>query len=370
MIAILAAIIRFIARALLWEVLGVFVGTSVCVAFLFWAISKLMKLPKRDSYLEIEGIPCDMPASTRYICQIRVHNNNQTKSADDVQVELLEMESSEEENKPFFKLQFPWTLLPENQTGTISINPGGEKIFTLFDAGIQESYKPTTIDDIYERVEAEKKGIKYTPPSSFLVRTFVMCSFKHPDHKKYAFFEKNRNYRLKSRITARDFPPTEIELNLNFTGDKSGCKFTLTPNQQRESQIVIKSAETAKETRAVKRAAMVEKLAQFRLELTDRAYEIHRMPSDQYHREKINDTDQKSKAIVSEILNFFQENPIELGIPALADFDSTENLIRTPIHSIYGITIYHDEWEGMQNQLRHCERNLEKIINKLEAKPL
>ncbi len=237
-------------HAPMWQVWGAVALVcliSYAIAFYF---SKRRGLKTQDesskpeSCFELEGIPCDMPASTRYVCQIRVRNNHPNKSADNVQVELMEMESFEDEgDKPPFKIQLPWMLLPENHTGTTSINPGAEKIFTLFDAGQQEVVGKPTVDEIYDRVEAEKKGQKYVPPSSMLVRYFVMCSFKNPDHVRGVFFEKNKNYRLKIKVTAHDFPPTYSKFNLNFTGKWQLCRFTLTNSQEtKRSALIIHSA--------------------------------------------------------------------------------------------------------------------------------
>ena len=169
---------------------------------------------KADANFKIEGISCDMETLTTYICQFRVRNNNPDKTAENIRVELLEMKSSTERNKPYFEVKFPVMLMPEKEMGSIAINPGAEKNFTLFDA---------------RKIEEHSRPNINVP---FTVLYYVMSEFKNSevtaiDHKKFAFFEKNTDYSIKIRITARDFPPTEMNFNLNFVGEKSDCRFTL-----------------------------------------------------------------------------------------------------------------------------------------------
>ena len=217
-----------------WILLVAYFVTLIIFAGLLLGIYKLMGYFKSEPSFEIEGLLREMEALTPYICQIRVHNCSMEKTAQNVKVEILQMETSRERNKPYFEAKPPITLFPENETGNFSINPGAEKNFTLFDA---------------RKVEGQSRSNVDLPLVAYC---YVWSEFKNPehktiDHKKFAFFEKNSAYPIKIRVTAHDLPPTETEFNLKFIGDGSQCRFTLTKTQSKkppkiDTRLIIISA--------------------------------------------------------------------------------------------------------------------------------
>ena len=162
-------------------------------------------LKKQYRSLEIEGIPCDMPKPGKYTCQIRVHNNTPNTPADNVQVELLEMEVSPE-TKEYYHPSIPRTLSPAIK-GNNTINSGTALIFNLF----------------YARKSEGTSGCHIW--AYFVDDPMVMA-------KNIAGFEGKKNYRLKIRATARDFHKAEEVYNMNFIGEGLQCRFTLTPAQK------------------------------------------------------------------------------------------------------------------------------------------
>jgi uncharacterized protein (TIGR02588 family) len=210
----IAAIVRIFAHASWWLVLVVFLAGLVCVALLFWLILKFIKSLNSHPDFEIEGISQDMPSFPKYFCQIRVHNRT-PNTADNVRVELTEMESSTEEGERYLLPKLPLVLLPAEVSDKPSINPGGNLAFNLFNVTKHKSAHAPNLHIWIHSVIA-----KFTVGSD---------EEKSAPLGKAALFYNNKNYRLKIKVTARDFSPTESELNLNFTGEGSQCRFTLTP---------------------------------------------------------------------------------------------------------------------------------------------
>lgn len=204
--ASIAAIVRVFGHAPWWLVLIIFIVGLVCVALLFWVILKTIKSSKPHSDFEIEGISQPMPSFPRYICQIRVHNRT-PNTADNVRVELTEMESSTEEIDAFLLPRLPLALLPAQVSDKITINPGGDLTLNLF--------------------SVTKHKIAHAPNLHVWIH-WVMAQFTDGTNEvKAARFDNNKNYRFKIKVTARDFSPTESEFNLNFTGEETQCRFTL-----------------------------------------------------------------------------------------------------------------------------------------------
>jgi hypothetical protein len=175
-----------------------------------------------------------------------------------------------------------------------------------------------------------------------------------------ALFRGKKQYRIRIVATARDLPKTEQEFFVIFShNDDDFWRFNLIP--------VTPSSE--KKAKEFNRALVVATLGQFRLDLLGRAKQINKISSNQYHDENI-EGDEVSARILNEITSYFGQNAIDLGTNALADFQSKQNMDRTPIHDNFGNTIYHDDWQWMQQWLIQGEKNLAKIIDKLNAKPL
>ena len=162
--------------------------------------------------MTVEGISLAMPSFPRYFCQIRIHNRT-SNTADNVRVELTEMESSTEEGERYLLPYLPLVLLPAEVTDKPSINPGGNLAFNLFNVTKQQVAHAPNLHVLIHYVSA-KFAVGADEEKSTLFG-------------KLALFYNNRNYRLKIKVTARDFSPTESELNLNFTGEGSRCRFTL-----------------------------------------------------------------------------------------------------------------------------------------------
>jgi len=165
------------------------------------------KAEKLDSF-EIEGISLQMASYPRYVCQVRVHNRT-LKTADHVRIELIDMENSVEKSERHWLPSLPLILLPEQTTDQITINPGGSLTFNLF------------------KVTKHKSA---HAPDLHIWHHYVIAKFSVGlNDERAALFKNNQDYLFKFKITARDFPPTEPKLNLNFTGEESSCCFTLTP---------------------------------------------------------------------------------------------------------------------------------------------
>jgi hypothetical protein len=208
----IAAIVRIFAHAPWWLVLVVFLAGLVCVALLFWLILKFIRSLNSHPDFEIEGISQNMPSFPRYFCQIRVHNRT-PNTADNVRVELTEMESSTEEGERYLLPKLPLVLSPAEASDKPSINPSGNLAFNLFNVTKQQVAHAPNLHVLIHYVSA-KFAVGADEEKSTLFG-------------KLALFYNNRNYRLKIKVTARDFSPTESELNLNFTGEGSRCRFTL-----------------------------------------------------------------------------------------------------------------------------------------------
>ena len=294
--------------------------------------------------LEIEGVQLGISGHSKHLCQVQVHNKSPARTADNVQVELAAFEDAVE-NDPHaecFRPVLPFTLQPAKPGGN-TINPGGSAKYDLF--RVTKNIKTATL--------ARDGAVTGW-------QQMVMAFFTHETTTNLTQFACNRPYRLRFIVTARDFRKVEQDLHLLFSVQGELCRFSLTPA----------SSCSAREIAIEMRRASVEALARFRFALRTRAAEVGKMPSDEYHMEKIDGTDHKTSELLAKIETYFAQNPTDLGIPALADLTSKEGMDRSPIHCIYGTTIYHDEWERMQRWLLQLEKNLAGIIDKLNSKPV
>jgi len=152
--------------------------------------------------LEIDGIALDLntPSKiTKNTCQIRIHNKAHDKTALNVQAELVDFQDSAA-NKDAFRPPKLLLFHPQSENDK-SINPDTSGIFDLFDAS-----KPIAIEG---------------QPSGRVSAHFIKAD-------KWLLFEKNTNYRFTIKASASNFPSTTTEFNLNFSGDKYDCRFTLT----------------------------------------------------------------------------------------------------------------------------------------------
>jgi hypothetical protein len=288
------------------------------------AMLKLGQIP----CLGIEGVPCSITTSERHPCQIRITSS---KTADNVTVELLSLEDELGNAGKFLHPEFPIALRSETD-GINTINPGSSQKYNFFQVAKSNSTK--------------NKFISY---------------FTEESIKDVALFRGNKLYRLKLAATARDLQKVESEFFLKFSCTAGEfCQFDLIPV----------SPDSEKKAKEFNRALILEALGEFRFALNQRAKQINKMPSEEYHKENIDRGDMKTSSIFSEIEAYFNSNPIDLGTNALADLKSNGKISYDPIHCIYGKTIYHDEWEGMQLLINRYEKNIGNIADKLNAKPL
>ena len=294
--------------------------------------------------LEIEGVQLDMVSHSKHLCQVRIHNKSSARTADDVQVELAEFEDALESGPQaeYFRPALPFALQPARPSGN-TINPGGSAKYDLFQ--VTKSIKTAT--------RAQDGAVTGW-------QQMVIAYFTHETTKNLAQFACNRPYRLRFIVTARDLRKVEQDLQLLFSEQGELCRFSLTPA----------SSHSTRETPLEKRTSLVENLAGFRFALRTRAGEIGKIASDRYQQEKINGTDRTTSKLLAEIETYFTQNPTNLGTAALADLTSKEGMDRSPIHCIYGNTIYHDDWEQVQRWLFQLEKNLASIMHKLDSKPL
>ncbi len=213
MISSLAAILRFLGHAPLWQVLAVFFATSVCVAFVFWMIQK-WKPFKSDSYLEIEAIPYDITPPQKHWCKIRVLNKSSTITADNVQVELLELNDSlgNEAEAKYFRPPFPVILKPEI-AGANTINPGASLTYNLFQV--------TMIKGATQK-ENETEPVWHWR---------FLAYFAQDTTKNLTQFFGKEKYRLKLTASARDLLKVEQEFDLTFSDEGTFCRFNLTNAQ-------------------------------------------------------------------------------------------------------------------------------------------
>jgi hypothetical protein len=179
-------------------------------------VNKTESNSKIEHPFEITGISLPLPSYPRYLCQIRVHNRT-LKTADNVRVELVEMETSTEESEKSWLPNLPLLLSASDSSEQSTINPGGSLVFSFFNVTKHKSAHQPNLQVWHHYVIAK-----------FAVSTLEE---KATPFGKAALFKNNKNHRIKIRVTARDFSPTETEFNLNFTGEDESCCFTLTPNR-------------------------------------------------------------------------------------------------------------------------------------------
>jgi hypothetical protein len=294
--------------------------------------------------LEIEGVQLDIVSHSKHLCQVRIHNESSARTADNVQVELAEFEDALESDPQaeYFRPVLPFALQPA-RPGENTINPGGSAKYDLFH--VTKNIKTAT--------RARDGAVTGW-------QQMVIAYFTHETTTNLTQFACNTLYRLRFIVTARDLRKVKQDFQLLFSEQGELCRFSLTPALSRSTR----------ETAIQKRTSLVEALARFRFALRTRAAEVGKMASDQYHKEQIDGTDQTTSKLLAEIEAYFKKNPADLGMASLADLTSNEGMDRSPIHCIYGNTIYHDEWEQMQRWLLQLEKNLAGITDKLNSKPL
>ena len=166
----------------------------------------------RTLVLEIEPITF-VNARGWHTCQINIHNKKSMKTADDVQVEIIDLadELGTEALTATLRPSFPVRLEPENGQAN-RINPGGKLVFDLFESAVV-SKTPITEDG----------KIVGTEPFIIQVR------FNSGDglRRELAAFKCGKSYQLKIMATARDFKNTEREFTLLFSAEGESCRFNL-----------------------------------------------------------------------------------------------------------------------------------------------
>jgi hypothetical protein len=137
-----------------------------------------------------------------FICQFHVRNKSKKASIDDVKVELAEIKESPD-NKEIFRPKLPLLLYPQWEK-IKSINPDDVMVFNLFWASQNQPKGNVVTRYLYQK-------------------------------EKYGLFEVNKHYPLEIKITARDFSPVVLKLNLNFSDGESGCYFNLSGIEMAEA---------------------------------------------------------------------------------------------------------------------------------------
>jgi hypothetical protein len=110
----------------------VFVIAAILVSFLFWLISKIIKMAPADSDLEIEFIQNNPKPAKKHPCQIRIRNKNPAKNADDLKVEIVSFTSElSAEQAVYYHPEFPYFLKLDSKSKTI--NPLDSIVIAGFD---------------------------------------------------------------------------------------------------------------------------------------------------------------------------------------------------------------------------------------------
>ncbi len=164
--------------------------------------------------LEVERVPCDVKLRNWQLCQTRVHNKSSTKTADNVQVEIIafEDEYGSEPLTATLRPSLPIKLSPADGVLNI-INPGARLLFDLFQCAIIKTI-PITKDG----------NIVGSEPAYVQAR---FRSFDDPLKREMAAFQCGKPYKFKLTATARDFSNYEHEYALIFSVENGVCHFNL-----------------------------------------------------------------------------------------------------------------------------------------------
>jgi hypothetical protein len=196
---------------------GFWLAVSGFVALLYLAIKgawtnyQMMETqkPKETSDLEIVGVPIDIATTQYHLCQIRIHNKNSTKTADNVRVELIALEDAAGGlADDYFRPKFPIILNPEI-AGENTINPGASQKYNLF--RVTMNVKTAIIKDGVATGWQQKFLAYFTQETGKNVTQFIWKEF----------------YRLKLAVTAREFVKLQQEFNLTFSDEGTFCRFRL-----------------------------------------------------------------------------------------------------------------------------------------------
>lgn len=165
----------------------------------------------RTPLLEIESVDSDIVSAHKQLCQIRILNRSSTVTADNVKVELIALEDELEHSvqEQHFRPAFPVIL--NSQTGENIINPGSLLVYRLFHV---------MMNDGWFRAENSQEMIPYRRIFAYFTPGQTTQNLTH--------FLWRKSYRLKLKVTARDFSKTEQEFNLTFSEHGSLCRFSIT----------------------------------------------------------------------------------------------------------------------------------------------
>jgi hypothetical protein len=238
----LAALVKFIGHAPLWEaVLVLVIGYLVAFVFFIFLICWVSKSApslstvqgqqfelnqKQKSDLEVEGVPLDIASAQYHQCQIRIYNRSSTKTADNVKIELVALDDGlkNDQAAKYFRPTFPIVLKPEI-AGENTINPEASIKFNLF--RVTMNVRSAILKD-GNIIGWEQKFLAY---------------FTQETTKQVTQFSWKKSYRLKLVATARDFKKAEHEFDLKFTDEGTFCRFTLTKVQSQNGTLIIYSAD-------------------------------------------------------------------------------------------------------------------------------
>lgn len=157
-----------------------------------------ISIKKNWPALKIHAPPIEIKADDQNHITFEVRNFSRNQNAQNVRVRLMAFEDNapREKTRPVVPLELSPFFLAH---APISIQPGGEEHFELC-SGI--TY-----------------GMSHYPQGEHGVMTDfqgVTC-----------FWELNKDYPIRIRVTADDFPPTERTVRLNFKYQDGKCNFTL-----------------------------------------------------------------------------------------------------------------------------------------------
>lgn len=192
--------------------LGILAIVSAWVAMFSMARRNRRLMDRLEPKLEIEGIESELNDPKDKIQRVRVRNCSGDLTADDVEVQLLAVEYEYSANG---NPSLPKSLLPEKQDAR-SIDPSNARTFDLLTASFNSEWQEQTPGALPQR--------RYP--------VWVSTTVPGDLHRSvYTGFDTDKKYRVKVKATARNFPPTIQDFDMEFSTSMSLCRFQLTKTQ-------------------------------------------------------------------------------------------------------------------------------------------
>lgn len=295
-----------------------------------------------DSDLEIEGVPIDIKTAQYHQCQIRIHNKNSSKTADNVRVELLVIEDAGiSPADDYFRPKLPIILKPEI-AGENSINPGGSQKYNLF--RISTNVKSAIL----------KNGVAIGWQQKFL------AYFTQETTKDVIQFVWKEFYRLKLVVTARDFLKSEAEFFLSFSDEGEFCRFNLTKT---------KTIETQQDDR-IARKKIKDSLAGCRMTIQNLCAQLEGIQYFRYYGETRQNFERDYLNFENSTYQFLND---KVGRSEAISFIDDQRIpkINAPPDSSFDLPAFRDRWIAknfMLNRLKFRDEQIEKAETKLDSK--